>query len=323
MRCHPVAIIVLLVLGLCYALVPAEAQQPARVPRIGLLDYAPYWEPLRQGLQELGYVEGQNLLLEYRRSAGRSERLPALAAELVQLPVDVIVTQGTPATLAAREVTTTIPIVMVGAGDPVRNRLVASLAQPGGNITGSSILGADLSAKRLELLREAMPTVSRVAFLWNAANLSHVTHLADIQAAANTLGVTLVSVMVSHPDMFESTFAAMLQERPDALLVTGDPMHQLHVGWIVDFALTHRLPLMSQLKEHVVAGGLMSYGASLPELFRRGALYVHKILNGAKPADLPVEQPMKFELVINLKTARALGLPIPPTLLFQADEVIQ
>jgi putative ABC transport system substrate-binding protein len=323
MRCHPVELVVLLVLGLFFALVPADAQRPARVPRIGLLDYAPYWEPLRQGLRELGYVEGQNLILEYRPTDGRNERLPALAAELVQLPVDVIVTSGTPATLAARDATTTIPIVMISAGDPIRNKLVASLAQPGGNITGSSIMGAELSAKRLELLREAIPTVSRVAFLWNPANLSHVTHFADIQTAANTVGVALVSVAVSHPDAFESTFAAMLQERPDALIMTADSMHRLHVEWIVDFAITHRLPMMHQLKAHVVAGGLMSYGASQPELFRGGALYVHKILKGAKPADLPVEQPMKFELVINLKTAKALGLTIPPSVLFQANEVIQ
>jgi putative ABC transport system substrate-binding protein len=323
MRCHPVEIIVLLALGIFFALVPADAQRPTRVPRIGLLDYAPSWEPLRQGFREFGYVEGENLILEYRPTDGRYERLPALAAKLVQLPVDVIVTFGTPATLAARDATTTIPIIMVAAGDPIGNRLVASLARPEGNITGLSIMGAELSAKRLELLREVVPTVSRVAFLWNPTNLSHVTHFADIQAGAKALGVKLISVEVSRPDEFERAFAAMLREGPDALIMTADPMHQLHAERIVNFAITHRLPTMHQLREHVVAGGLMSFGASLPELMRRGALYVHKILQGTKPADLPVERPIKFELVINLKTAKALGLMIPSSILFQATEVIR
>jgi putative tryptophan/tyrosine transport system substrate-binding protein len=297
--------------------------QLRKIPRLGLLDYTPFWEPLRQGLRDLGYVEGQTIVLEYRPTDGRDERLPALAAELVRLPVDVMVTQGTPATLAARDATTTIPIVMVGAGDPVRNGLVASLARPGGNITGNSIFGAALSAKRLRLLTEAVPAVSRVALLWNPANLSHVTYSADIQAAARTLGVTLVSVAVSRPEEFESTFMAMLREHPDALIMTADPMRRRHVGWIVDFATQHRLPTMHQLKERVMAGDLLSSGASLPELFRRAATFVDKILKGAKPADLPLEQPAQFELVINLKTAQALSLTIPATLLFAADEVIR
>jgi putative ABC transport system substrate-binding protein len=322
-RCH-LHLLVTLALGLLLTPLGTDAQQPAQhVPRIGLLDYTPFWEPLRQGLRDLGYVEGQNLVLESRSTDGRDERLPALAAELVQLPVDVIVTQGTPATMAARDATTTIPIIMIGAGDPISNKLVASLARPGGNITGSSQMGAELSAKRLQLLTEAVPTISRVAFLWNPANLSHVSHYADIQAAAKALGVGLISVEVSRPDAFEHAFTAMLRERPDALLMTADPMHRPHIGWIVDFAVTHRLPVMHQLKEHVKAGGLMSYGASLPELLRRGAIYIDKILKGAKPADLPVEQPTRFELVINLKTATALGLTIPPSVLFQAHEVIR
>jgi putative ABC transport system substrate-binding protein len=200
---------------------------------------------------------------------------------------------------------------------------VASLARPEGNLTGFSIMGAELSAKRLELLREVVPTVSRVAFLWNPTNLSYVTHFADIQGAAKALGVQLLSVEVSRPEEFERALTAMLGEGPDALIMTAAPMHQLHAGRIVDFASTHRLPTMHQLREHVVAGGLMSYGASLPELMRRSALYVHKILQGTKPADLPVERPMTFELVINLKTAQALGLTIPPSLLFQATEVIR
>jgi putative ABC transport system substrate-binding protein len=256
---RPVGLLVTLALGILLAPLGTDAQRPVpHVPRVGLLDYTPAWEPLRQGLHDLGYVEGQNLLLESRSTDGQAERLPALAAELVQLPVDVIVTQGTPATLAARDATTTIPIVMIGAGDPLTNKLVASLARPGGNITGSSQMGAELSTKRLQLLTEAVPTVSRVAFLWNPANLSHVPYYADLQAGAKALGVGLISVEVSRPDAFERAFAAMLREHPDALIMTADPMHRPHVGWIVDFAVTHRLPVMHQLKEHVRAGGLMS-----------------------------------------------------------------
>jgi putative ABC transport system substrate-binding protein len=319
-----VGLLVTLTLGTLLVPLDTDAQRPVQhVPRVGLLDYTPVWEPLRQGLRDLGYVEGQNLVLESRSTDGQDERLPALAAALVQLPVDVIVTQGTPATLAARDATTTIPIVMIGAGDPITNKLVTSLTRPGGNITGSSQMGAELSAKRLQLLTEAVPTVSRVAFLWNPANLSHIPHYADIQAGAKALGVEVISVQVRRPDEFERAFAAMLLEHPDALIMTADPMHRPHVGWIVDFAVTHRLPVMHQLKEHVRAGGLMSYGANLPELLRRGAIYIDKILKGAKPADLPVEQPTKFELVINLKTAQALGITIPPHLLMLADEVIR
>jgi ABC-type uncharacterized transport system substrate-binding protein len=318
------ALLITLALGLLLTPLSTDAQRPVPpAPRVGLLDYTPVWEPLRQGLRDLGYVEGQNLILESRSTDGRDERLPALAAELVQLPVDVIVTQGTPATLAARDATTTIPIVMIGVGDPITNKLVASLARPGGNITGSSQMGAELGAKRLQLLTEAVPTVSRVAFLWNPANLSHVPYYADLQAGAKALGLGLISVEVSRPDAFEHAFAAMWRERPDALLMTADPMHRPHVGWIVDFAVTHRLPVMHQLKEHVRAGGLMSYGANLPELLRRGALYIDKILKGAKPADLPVEQPTKFEPVINLKTAKQIGLTIPPEVLARANRLIK
>jgi putative ABC transport system substrate-binding protein len=317
-------LLVTLALGLLLTPLGTDAQRPVpHVPRVGLLDYAPFWEPFLQGLRDLGYVEDQNIVIEYRPTEGRRERLPELAAELVRLKVDLIVTQGAAATLAARHATTTIPIVMVGVGDPLRTGLVTSLARPGDNITGSSIMGAELGAKRLQLLTEVVPHVSRVAFLWNPANPANVLHFEDLQAGARALGVALVSVAVSRPDEFESAFSALLRERPDAFIMTADPMHQLHVGWIVDFTGKHRLPTMHQVKEHVVAGGLMSYGASLPALFRHGAFYVDKILKGAKPADLPVEQPMKFELVINLKTAETLGLTVPPHILFQADEVIK
>jgi putative tryptophan/tyrosine transport system substrate-binding protein len=314
-------LIVLVTLGILGA--SCAGAQTRQVVRLGLLDYTPSWEPFLQGLRELGYREGENLLLEYRLTEGRRERLPELAAELVRLPVDVLVTLGVVATRAAQDATTTIPIVMVAVGDPLRTGIVASLAHPGGNVTGSTTLGAELSAKRLQLLYEAIPTLAHVAFLWNPANSANRLQFEEIARGAKALGVTLHSVEVSHPDGFDRAFAALRRDHPDALIMTADAMHQQYVERVMAFAAQHRLPALYQLRENVEAGGLMSYGASEPELFRRGALYVDKILKGAKPADLPVEQPMKFELVINLKTAQALGLTIPPTFLFQADEVIQ
>src|SRR5262245_48218314 len=212
---------------------------------------------------------------------------------------------------------------MVAVGDPLRTGIVASLAQPGGNVTGSTILGAELGAKRLQLLKEAVPALTRVAFLWNPANIANRLHFEDVALGAQALGVTLQSVEIGRPDEFDRAFATLSGDRPDALSMTADPMHQLRVGRIIDFAAQHRLPAMYQLRENVEAGGLMSYGASLPAPFRHGALYVDKILQGAKPADLPIEVPHKISLVINLKTAEALGLTIPPTLLFQADEVLR
>ena len=316
-------LVVALVLALLGSPPAAEAQPAAKMVRVGLLDNAPIWEPLRQGLRDLGYVEGKNIVLEYRPSEGRSERLPDLAGELVRLKVDVIVAYGTPATRAAKKATTTIPIVMVGIGDPLKTGLVASLARPGGNITGSTILGPEVGGKRLALLKETLPRASRVAFLWNPDNASNAVYLQDLQAGARTLGVTLQSVEVRSPSQFESAFAAMTRERPDALIMTADPMLLLHVRRVVDFASKNRLPAMYQAKENVEAGGLMSYGASFPELARRAAIYVDKILKGTSPADLPIEQPTKFELVINLKTAKALGLTIPSSLLLRADEVIE
>ena len=321
-----VGIIVTLALGLLTPLT-ADAQTPAKIPHIGIIaewpEDSPYYGIFRQGLRELGYMEGQNIALEWRITEGKLDRLADMATELVRLKMDIIVTAGTPATRAAMQATTTIPIIMVSVGDPLRTGLVASLARPGGNVTGSSLLGPELSPKRLQLLKETLPTASRVAFLWNPTNPSNVLHFEDIQAGARALGVTLHSVEVSSPNEFTSAFAAMMRERPDALIMTADGMHQQHVGQIIDFAAEHRLPVMSNLKENVVAGALMSYGASLLDLYRRATLYVDKILKGAKPGDLPVQQPMQFELVINLKTAKSLCLTIPPTLLFQADEVIQ
>jgi putative ABC transport system substrate-binding protein len=315
-----------LVLVLSLALTPlaAKAQQPSMtISRIGLLADATSWEPLRLGLRDLGYVEGKSIALEERSSQGRNERFLDLAAELVRLNVNIIVTWGTPATLAAKRATTTIPIVMASAGDPVRSNLVSSLAHPGGNVTGLTVLGPGLAAKRLELLKEAVPNMSRVAFLWNPANPDQKSSFDEVQAGARALGVTLHSVEARSREELEQAFAAMRQSRPSALLMTADAVHQRHIGRIVAFASETRLPAMYQLKEAVERGGLMSYGASLPDLDRRAATYIDKILKGAKPADLPVEQPTKFELVINLKTAKALGLTIPQSLLVRTDQVIE
>jgi ABC-type uncharacterized transport system substrate-binding protein len=308
-----VGIIVTLALGLLSVPLTADAHTPAKIPRIGIIEGSPHWEVFREGLRDLGYIEGQNIAIEWRFAEGKLDRLTDAAAELVRLQVDIIVTFGTPATRAAMQATTTLPILMVSVGDPLRAGLVASLARPGRNVTGSTILGPELSAKRLQPLQEARPTAARVAFLWKPT--ANVLHFDDIQAGARALGVTLHSVEVRSPSEFESAFAALMRERPDALILTADPMHQLHIGQIMDFTAEHRLPVMSNVKENVSAGALMSYGASLPELFRRAALYVDKILKGAKPEDLPVQQPMKFELVINLKAAQTIGLTIPPSIL--------
>jgi putative tryptophan/tyrosine transport system substrate-binding protein len=300
----------------------ARAQQPGKLPRIGIIDDSLRWNAFRHGLRDLGYLEGGNIAFDYSYGDGMPERLAEAAAMLVRRPVDVIATYGTPATFAAKQATT-IPVVMIAIGDPVRAGLVPSLARPGGNITGNSILGPDVGTKRLQILKEAVPTVSRVAFLLNPDNASNVLQFEEVQAAAPTLGVTVISVSVSPRIEFETAFAAMMKERPDAFAITGDPFHQTHIAWIMDFMAKNRLPAVYQLSENVRAGGLMSYGASEPDLFRRAAGYVHKILQGTKPADLPVEQPVKFELAVNLKTAKALGLTIPESFLLRANEVIE
>ncbi len=312
-----------LTLGTLSAPLAAEAQPSTTIPRIGLLADATSWEPLRLGLRDLGYVEGKSITLEERSSQGQNERFADLASDLVRLNVNIIVTWGTPATLAAKQATTTIPIVMASAGDPVRSGLVSSLARPGGNVTGLTVLGPDLAAKRLELLKDAVPTMTRVAFLWNPANPDQKSSLKEVQAGARALGVTLHSVEARSREELERSLAAMKPNRPSALLMTADAVHQRYIGRIVAFALENRLPAMYQLKEAVDRGGLMSYGASLTDLGRRAATYIDKILKGAKPADLPVEQPTKFELVINMKTAKALGLEIPQSILVRADEIIQ
>jgi putative tryptophan/tyrosine transport system substrate-binding protein len=301
----------------------ARAQQAAKIPRIGIIDDTPGWNAFRSSLRELGYLEGENIAFDYAYADGVPERLAEAAAQLVRRPVDVIATYGTAASLAAKSATPTIPIVMISVGDPVRAGLVGSLAHSGGNVTGNTILGPDISAKRIQLVRELIPTVARVAFLWNPNNASHVAYRQELQAAAPALNVKLLLVEVGSSTEFDGAFGAMMKERPDAFTMTGDPLHQLHVGWIIDFMAKNRLPAVYQLSEDVRAGGLMSYGASQPDLFRRGALYVSKILQGTKPADLPVEQPVKFELVINLKTAKAMGMMVPEAFLVRVDEVIE
>jgi len=297
-------------------------QRTSPIRRIGIIDDGPLWDHFRQGLRELGYIEGQTVVIDYRSAEGKPDRLAAVASELARLPVDVIVTFGTAAAYAAKEATTTIPIVMM-VGDPVRSGLVTNLARPGGNITGYTVLGPDIAAKRLQLLKEAFPTISRVAFLWNPKNASHAAYLEEWKSAAPGLGVKMLFVAVSSSDEFDSAFAAMMRERPDAFTMSADPLHQPHIGWIIEFLAKNRLPAMYMLRENVIAGGLMSYGASVPDLFRRAASYVHKILQGTNPADLPVQQPVKFELVINLKTAKALGSTIAESFLLRADEVIE
>jgi putative ABC transport system substrate-binding protein len=304
----------------------ARAQQAvSKMPRIGIIDPGAIWgDQFRQALRDLGYVEGRNIALEYRSPEETPDRLVAAATDLAQLPVDVIVSFGSPATQAAKQATTTIPIVMVAIGDPVRAGFVASLAHPGGNITGNSVLGAEVAAKRLQLLKLAVPTTSRVAILWNPDNPSHAAaYLDEWKAAAPALGLEMLFVAVRRSDEFDSAFAAMMRERPDAFTMTADPLHQLRIEWIIDFLARNRLPGMYLARESVVAGGLMSYGASYPDLSRRAAGYVHKILQGTRPADPPVEQATKFYLTVNLKTAKALGLTIPEPFLLLADEVIE
>ncbi len=322
-------IIVTLAFTVFAAPLRAEAQRPAKVPQVGMLipvapaDATTNIEAFRQGLRELGYVENQNIAIELRYSAGRDERLRGLAAELVALKVDVIVTWGTPAARAAKAATRTIPIVTAALIDPVGTGLVASLARPGGNLTGVTSGGAELSGKSLELLKEVVPGVTRIAVLWNPANPVTPVMFRETQVAADSLKVKLQSVRVSDPNDFDSAFAAITQERRGALLVLQDTMLQAHRRWILDFVGKNRLPAMYERKAWVDDGGLMSYGVSFPSNFRRAAAYVDKILKGTKPADLPVENPTRFELILNMKTAKALGLTIPQSVLIRVDQVIK
>jgi putative ABC transport system substrate-binding protein len=282
-----------------------------------------FLDAFRQGMRELGYVDGQNITLEERWAEGRSERFPELIGELVRLKASVIVTVSQPAALAAKNGTTTIPIVFI-AGDPVGSGLVPSLARPGGNLTGLSIfLGDEFSGKWLQLLKEAVPKASRVAVLWNPANPLNAAYLTVLRGVAQKLGVKLQPEEVRDPSQFDNAFASMSAKRAQALVVAIDPLTVRYRGRIAELAAKNRLPAMYGFREFADAGGLMAYGANLPYLCRRAAIYVDKILKGAKPGDLPVEQPTNFELVVNLKTAKALGLTIPPSVLLRADHVIE
>ena len=309
--------------------VAARSQQSRKVWRVGFLGplsasaHASRIEAIRLGMRDYGYIEGANLIVEYRWADGHYERLPDLAADLVRSNVEVIITYTTPASLAAKRTTTTIPIVMVMIGDPVRAGFVASLARPGGNMTGYSEISPDLIGKRLALLKECVPALARVAFLWNPDNPSNRAIREALMGAIPTLGLQLISVPIRDANEFDGAFSAMMRGMPNAAVATNDPMIRRNMRRIIDFAATNRLPVIYQTKEFVAAGGLMSYGTDEPSMFRRGASYVHRILQGAKPADLPIEQPTRFGLTLNLKTAKALGLTIPETLLATADEVIQ
>ena len=326
------AFAILLMLSHVAAALNADAEQAATAPRIGFLALNlaanPHLhEAFRQRLRELGYVEGRNLLIDYRNAEGRPERLPALAAELVALKVDVIVTRGgTPAALAARQVTRTVPIVFASAPDPVADGLVTHLARPGGNVTGSSNLSPDLIGKRLEQLKQVVPGVTRVAVLWQPGGLGEQTEkdmLKGAQIAARALQMRLHLVEARDRAHLDRAFSDMAKARVGALCVLGSAMFFTERKRVVELAAKTRLPAVYPQKEFAEAGGLMSYGPDLAELFRRAATYVDKILKGAKPGDLPVEQPTKFELVINIRTAKALGLTMPHVLLGQSDQLIE
>ena len=308
----------------------AEAQQAGKVVRIGLLSYAASdsasaarWKAFRDGLRELGYVEGQNVIFESRWGDGQVGRLRGLAAELIDAKVDILATATSEAALAAKQATSSIPIVTATGADPVELGLVASLARPGGNVTGVFSMSNELAGKRLELLKQLIPRVSRVAFLRDSDNRASALNLREAESAARTLGLTVQGVGVRGPKELDAAFVAMKRARADAVIVGENTPFFADRRRIADLAVMHRLPTVAQAKEYAEAGGLVSYGPDYPDQFRRAATFVDKILKGAKPGDLPVEQPTKFELVINLKTAKALGLTIPPSLLARADQVIE
>jgi putative ABC transport system substrate-binding protein len=322
---------VLLILSLLVAPLAVDAQPTKHVPRVGYLSIGSSADParlrrfeaFRHGLRALGYVEGQTIALEPRWAEGMYERYPALAADLVRLPVDVIVAVGGAATQAVQHATGTIPIVMSVVNDPVGSGLVPNLARPGGNVTGLSLMAPDLVGKQFEVLKEVVPQVSRVALLWNPANPASASQLREAEAAARAVGVQLQTLEVRRPQEIESAFGAMTQEQAEALVVLTDSIFTNQARQIAELVAQRRLPTIDGMREHAEAGGLLVYSANLLDLERRAVLYVDKILKGAKPGDLPVEQPTTFQLIINLKTAEALGLTIPPTLLFRADEVIK
>jgi putative ABC transport system substrate-binding protein len=310
--------------------VPAEAQQPKKVWRIGFLSaasptlYSHLYAAFVEGMRSRGYVEGQNIVIEARWADDKTDRLPELAAELVRLKVDLIVSTGGSATaLAVKNATTTIPVVFVGGGDLVRVGLIASLARPGGNLTGMSLLTTELGVKRLELLKESFPKIRRMAILGNPTNAAYAIQVRETQAAGKTLALQVDMFDARDPGDFESVFSAMTQKGDRAALLLSDPMFNAHREKIAAVAIKKRMPAISEFKEFVQAGGLMSYGTNIVEVYRRIALYVDKILKGAKPAELPVEQPTNFDFFINLNTAKRIGVTIPPNVLARADKVIK
>ena len=318
-----------MVLTFVFGGVVAQAQQPAGIPRIGILSpasasfFSARDEAFRQRLRELGYVEGKKIVIEYRYAEGKGERVPELAAELVRLKVDVIVTGGPGATLAAKKASATIPIVFAAANDPVGTGLVSSLARPGGNITGLSTMTPDLDGKRLELLKEAFPKIVRVAFLWGSGGTRGNQTLTEMEAAAKALGLKLLSLDVRSLDDFDSAFVRAKSEGAQALITTPNPLINTQQRQVLDFAAKNRLPAMYQESEWVKAGGLMSYAPNYTDLYRRATDFVDKILKGTKPADMPVEQATKFEFVVNMNTAKQIGLTIPQKVLARADRVIK
>src|SRR5262244_3276794 len=318
--------IVVLPVGLIFASVHAEAQQLKKIPRVGFLAGAsgePNLRGLRQGLRELGYVEGKNIIIEYRVSEGEFDRFHALAAELVRLKVDVIVTQGTPAAAAAKNATSTIPIIMSGGTDPVATGLVPSLARPGGNITGVTIMNEELVGKRLELLKETSPRVSRLGVLWNSANPGAAAVFKQTQSAAQQLALPLQSLDVQTVNDLQGAFDIVTKRGVNGLVLLATVPITDHLKVVADLALKNRLPSIDDRSDFVEAGGLMSYGPNVSDMPHRAAKYVDKVLKGANPGDLPIERPTKFELMINLKTAKQIGLTIPPNVLARADKVIK
>jgi putative ABC transport system substrate-binding protein len=329
MRTRRSVVTVILAVGLSVMSPAVQAQPPAKLARVGYLEPGvagpgtPFFDAFRQGLADLGWVEGRNLALELRAAEGRYERLPDLAAELVRLKVGVIFASSTPAAVAAKRATTTIPIVIGRVADPVASGLVASLARPGGNITGWTHQGLELRVKYLDLLKEAVPGATRIGVLWNPANPIHGPSLKSVEAAVQALAVELQPVGARKSEEIDGAFATLARRRVQALVVFQDGMFLARGSQLIALAARHRLPTLYATTELVRDGGLMGYGVNLPAMYRRGAWFVDRIIKGARPADLPVEQPTTFELVVNLGTAKALGLTIPPAVLARADEVIE
>jgi putative tryptophan/tyrosine transport system substrate-binding protein len=328
-RLYTIVLAVISVTGFIGVIFPAEAQQVKKIPRIGFLGNstaaleANLVGPFRDGLRELGYIEGRNILIEYRWAEGKYERFSTLIGELIAQKVDIIVTAGTPATQAYQKAKTSIPLVMVAVGDPVGTGIIASLNRPGGNITGLTSISPELEGKRIELLREVIPKLSHIAVMWNPRNAYHAIENKEVESVAAALRLKVLYLGVEAQDQLDGAFTQLLKERPEALLVLADRVFLHNRARIMDFSVRNRLPGVYAYVELVEAGGLISYGPSYPDMHRRAATYVDKILKGAKPAELPVERPAKFELVVNLKAAKQIGVTISPAVLYRADRVIK